>query len=264
VLTAFAVLLNPGRPLAAWSMWGAFSTSAFPITMLIVGWSIGHTFLRVRAAVARAQIRWVLWGILFTSGGAFVGFSLGLMGLLGRFPVLEFFAHRLPMLAFPLSLAIAILRYRLWDIDVFTNRAMVYGLLTVCLGAVFVGTLLSVEQLILRLTDGRSDGAELAVVAATVMLVTLFRPLRSNVQTYVDRHFYRRKYDAGRVLAAFGAAMRDEVDLSRVTAQLLAVVHETVQPAHVSLWLRPVGRRGGDVREASGSLAAPVKDTVST
>ena len=137
-------------------------------------------------------------------------------------------------LGLPISAGIAILRYRLYDIDVLINRTLVYGVLTVMLAALYIGGV-AVLQYALRATTGQESG--LAVVASTLAIAALFSPLRRRVQAFVDRRFYRRKYDAGRVLADFSARLRDETDLDRLSGDLVSVVRETVQPEHASLWL---------------------------
>lgn len=139
-------------------------------------------------------------------------------------------------LAIPLSIGLAILRYRLWDVDVLINKALVYGLLTGTLAAVYAGLIIGLESMVGRFT-AQTDQPFLIVIS-TLAIAALFQPLRSGIQRLIDRRFYRKRYDAAKMLAAFSATLRNEVDLEQLRAQLIAVVNETMQPGHVSLWLR--------------------------
>jgi hypothetical protein len=141
------------------------------------------------------------------------------------------------MLAIPYTLAIAVLHYRLWDIDIIINRTLVYSTLTVTLGLIFVGLNLGLQFLVRGMIQQNND---IALVASTLAVAALFEPLRRQIQTFIDRRFYRQKYDAAKTIAAFGAVLRNEVDLNQLTENLVAVVQETMQPAHVSLWLCPL------------------------
>jgi hypothetical protein len=138
----------------------------------------------------------------------------------------------------PVAVGIAILRHRLYDIDVVINRALVYVSLTATLTAVYVGSVVTLHYLFRALT-GQEDQPQLAIVASTLAIAALFSPLRRRIQSFIDRRFYRNKYDARKTLEGFSAKLREETDLDALSEDLVGVVRETVQPAHVSLWLRP-------------------------
>jgi hypothetical protein len=136
----------------------------------------------------------------------------------------------------PVAVGIAVLRYRLYDIDLIINRTLVYGSLTATLIALYFGGIVVLQRVFVLLTGQQST---LAVVASTLLIAALFNPLRRRIQSFIDRRFYRRKYDARKTLEAFTAKLRDETDFDALNAELVGVVNETIQPAHVSLWLRP-------------------------
>jgi hypothetical protein len=140
------------------------------------------------------------------------------------------------LLLVPAFTYIAILRYRLYDIDVVINRTLVYGLLTATLVALYVGGILLLRSVFVVLTGEKST---LAVVASTLLIAALFNPLRQRIQSFIDRRFYRNKYDARKTLEAHSAKLRNDTDLDELSDDLVGVVRETMQPAHVSLWLRP-------------------------
>ena len=138
--------------------------------------------------------------------------------------------------AITISIGIAILRYRLYEIDTLINRTLVYGSLTVTLVALYFGGIVVLQRFFVFVTGQKST---LAVVASTLLIAALFTPLRRRLQSFIDRRFYRSKYDARKTLEAFSAKLRSETDLEALNNDLVGVVRETMQPAHVSLWLRP-------------------------
>jgi hypothetical protein len=152
------------------------------------------------------------------------------VGLLGAF---GFFVG---VIGIPLAVAVAILRHRLYDIDRLINRTLVYGLLTAILGLLYAGTVLILGQVFGGVTE---DPPSWAVAAATLAVAALVQPARRRIQAVVDRRFNRRKYDAAKTVEAFSARLRDEIDLDALSAELLAVAHQTMQPRTATLWLRP-------------------------
>jgi hypothetical protein len=154
------------------------------------------------------------------SWGLWVGYLLVAIGGLGG----------------PIAIGIAILRYRLYEIDILINRTLVYGSLTAMLIALYFSVIVVLQRAFVLLTGQQST---LAVVASTLLIAALFTPLRHRIQSFIDRRFYRRKYDARKTLESFSAKLRDETDLDALSDDLAGVVTETMQPAHVSLWLHP-------------------------
>jgi hypothetical protein len=144
----------------------------------------------------------------------------------------------LGFLVIPLTTAIAILRYRLYDIDRIINRTLVYGILTGILALVYSGGV-TATQAVLQAFTAQEELPQLVIVASTLAIAALFSPLRRRVQSFIDRRFYRRKYDAVKTLEAFSVTLRDETDLDALNDDLVGVVRETMRPTHVSLWLRP-------------------------
>ena len=145
------------------------------------------------------------------------------------------FAFLFPLI--PISVGIAILRYRLYDIDLLINRTLVYGTLTIFLGLVYFVGVATIEAIVRALT-GQERQPQLAIVISTLAIAALFNPLRRRIQGFIDRRFYRSKYDARKTLEAFSVKLRNETDLDSLSDDLVGVVRESMQPAHVSLWLR--------------------------
>ena len=210
--------------------------------LVLVVLCVAALYVRYRQAndTERVQIKWLLYACavfvaLYVGGVAGLGGANSVAGSIWEL----FFG--LSLVAFPAAIGIAILRYRLYDIDVIINRTLVYGTLTATLALAYLGSVVLLQQLFRFLTGQGTN--ELAVVASTLLIAALFQPLRRRIQASIDRRFFRRKYDAGRILAAFSANLRDEVEIDRLTYDLVGVVDETLQPAHVSLWLRQPERR---------------------
>ena len=201
-----------------------------------------YRYRHVSNALQRQQTKWIIFGVatvflleagLFLSYLVFPSFSQQNV-FFSLFSIIV--GNSIPVLI-PLSFGMAILRHHLWDIDVIINRAVVYGLLTALLALVYVGCVFAFQSLSLVFKEELSHNP-ITVVASTLVSAALFQPLRFGIQRVIDRRFYRRKYNSARTLTAFSATLRDEVDLDQLSEQLLAVVEETMQPAHVSLWLR--------------------------
>ena len=208
---------------------------AFMYALIVV--AAGSMLARLRQAseVERQQIKWFAYATTVAVSGVILkntvfpavsvtwvwwaGFILTTVGLTGS----------------PVAMGVAILRFRLYEIDLIINRTLVYGLLTATLALVYFGSVLSLNQLLLALTG---QSSQLVVVASTLAIAVLFNPLRRRIQSFIDQRFYRHKYDAAKTLEAFSAKLRAETDLEKLCEDIAEVVDETMQPSHMSLWLR--------------------------
>ena len=195
-----------------------------------------YRYKRVSDATQRQQTKWVVLGIVAAAVGYCMFPVLNLLQGGVLVSLLGYTAALLLLVLLMLSIVVAVLRYRLYDIDLIITRTLVYGTLTALLVAVYVGSVVSLQAALRALTGQES---QLAIVASTLLIAALFNPLRRRTQAFVDRRFYRSKYDAAKTLSAFNARLRDETDLDALNAELVGVVRETMQPAHVTLWLRP-------------------------
>jgi hypothetical protein len=200
-----------------------------------------YRYWRVSNAAQRQQTKWVVFGVVVGASGflsvivlvstVWSGPTSTALGYLVGITVIYLF-----ILLVPITVAIAILRSRLWDIDIVIRRTLIYGLLTALLAVVYLGAVVALQTIFTALTG--SARSELVTVLSTLVIAALFVPLRNAIQSRIDRRFYRRKYDAARTLAQFGATSRDEVNLDDLSAHLLEAVDETMQPESVGLWLR--------------------------
>jgi hypothetical protein len=249
-LATFVPAFAAGLPLVLFITWG----STLGVQM--------YRYLRSYTAAQRQQVKWFLFVVV-------VGFLLDiansvLSGLVAPFnapdswlKLLDGTVTALFFLTIPVGIGMAIFRYRLWDIDRIINRTLVYGLLTLALALVYVALVFGAQNVLVGLI-GKNDG--IVIVSATLIVAVLFGPLRRRIQSIIDRRFYRRKYDAARTLAAFSATLRSEVELSQLSEQLVAVVQETMQPVHVSLWLRPPTPHGNQQVLWRATPAVPSED----
>ncbi len=206
-------------------------------TALLMVVSAVSVYLRFRRAggIERQQIKWLAYAAALLGVVAIVGTIGELLLGLGWW---SFLVLVVTLFGIPLSIGAAVLRYRLYDIDLVINRTLVYGALTALLVATYVGSVALLQGALRALTGQES---QLAVVVSTLVVAAMFNPLRRRVQAFVDQLFYRSKYDARKILDAFSAKLRDETDLEALNAELVGAVRETVHPEHASLWLRPAG-----------------------
>jgi hypothetical protein len=248
----FEVVGVIGGKLTTYEFFGASRLLGMTLLQMSLLTALLSVILRLRRARGdeRQQLRWFMFAAvpatalgsvdgldlivaIFTTDFMFhpvyILYELGLL-------LPNFYAEVLALLVIPVCTYIAILRYNLYDIDIIINRALVYGSLTATLVALYFGGIVVLQRVFVLLTGQQST---LAVVASTLLIAALFTPLRRGIQGFIDRRFYRRKYDARKTLEAFSAKLKNETDLESLNHDLVGVVRETMQPAHVSLWLRP-------------------------
>jgi hypothetical protein len=203
----------------------------FPLLIVASGFAVIVRFRRSRGD-ERQQLKWFAYAVTVMIVVFVIWFSLALAGLVAPSSVM----YDVPLIGLPVATGIAILKHRLYDIDVIINRTLVYGSLTATLVALYFGAIVVLQRVFVLLTGQQST---VAVVASTLLIAAMFTPMRRRIQGFIDRSFYRSKYDSRKTLEAFSARLRDETDLKAVSDDLVGVVKETMQPAHVSLWLRP-------------------------
>jgi hypothetical protein len=246
-----------GAVIAAGVIWSSaispdvgFNVPPSPIqlsVLLLGGVAAASVIVGRRGArgVEHQQIKWLLYvgPIFFVASGLHIGFyyfwlAEGSWGLWASYLLVI-----VGGLSVPTAIGVAILRYRLYEIDLIVNRTLVYGSLSATLVALYFGGIVVLQSLIVALTGQKST---LAVVASTLLIAALFTPLRRLIQAFIDRRFYRSKYDARKTLEAFSTKLKNETDLESLNNDLVGVVRETIQPAHVSLWLRPDPAQKGE------------------
>jgi hypothetical protein len=235
VLIWMALLFLARWPVALENTVSGITYAALLANFILVLASVVHTFITVHNPVARAQMRWMVLALV-----------VGFMGSVLAWVIFDTFwpeysasllvVNGLLILLTPLGLAVAILRYRLFDIDIIIRRTLLYAVLTVLLALAYFGSVLVLQAVLAALAVGRQS--ELVTVLSTLTIAALFVPLRRRVQAVIDRRLYRPKYDSAQTLAQFAASARDETDLGRLSERLVDIAEQTMQPASVSLWLR--------------------------
>jgi hypothetical protein len=257
-LVAFGTAVSPGPMNNYESVHNPFAVSrsvdeeviwplvALGLVVLLISWVASVISLHMRLDGARGkereQIKWFAYAAGLLLIGVFVGF-LPADEIGGPWASFALLVSGFSLL--PVAVGLAVFKHHLYDVDVVINRTLVYGALTAILAGVYFGGV-AASQGIVRALTGQEQPSQFVVVASTLVIAALFNPLRRRVQALVDRRFYRRKYDARKTLEAFSAKLRDETDLDALNADLVGVVNETMQPAHVSMWLRPETAQKGE------------------
>jgi hypothetical protein len=220
--------------------WRALLYAVSPLLFVAVALSV-LARLRRAVGVERQQIKWLAYAAAIFAVSIILNVITATIDPPRWAELANLVIFSVAGATLPIAIGIAILRYRLYDIDVIINRTLVYGSLTAMLAAVYLGSVVVLQYALRTLTG---EGSQLAVVASTLAIAALFNPLRRRVQALVDRRFYRSKYDAAKTLDAFSAKLRAETDLETLNSELVGVVRKTVQPAHTSLWLRSTAEVG--------------------
>jgi len=234
---------------SAWTIVSSIRFVAFPLLLMCFVASAASLVARFHRARGeeRQQLKWFAYAAVLT--GVIFSASFLLYDAVEEVVILQAVA----ITTLPICAGVAILRYRLYDIDLVINRTLVYGSLTAMLAAVYFGGVTATQALFRTLT-GQEQQPQLAIVVSTLVIAALFNPLRRRIQGFIDRRFYRRKYDARKTLEAFSARLRDETDLDRLGDELVTVVRQTMQPEQASLWLHPdpalKEKKRADVRES--------------
>ena len=262
----FFCLFPSGRFVPRWIRWAALLQAAGPVASaipypplqaitgsiitfvalfgLLVAAQV-YRYRRVSTLTERQQTKWVVLGFALGLGGFLAWLSLSNVALsagwASRASTILFFETVQVMLLWliPISIAIAIMRSQLFNIDVLINRTLVYGSLTVLLAAVYFGSVIGMQHVAAAMAGAQAADNPLIIVLSTLLIAALFTPLRRRLQRTIDRRFYRARYDTARTLERFAATLRQQIELSALNAHLVGVVEETMHPAHVSLWLRP-------------------------
>lgn len=271
----FFYLFPSGRFVPRWTRWCALLALAYwvimvsfpsleygPVGSLLIVFFITalaaqiYRYRRVSTPIEREQAKWLVFG--FAAAVAIIAVPSLIQplvpstvnGVVTTSPVAQNLVgsrYVIGLALVPICIAIAITRSRLWAIDTLINRALVYGSLTTILAALYFACVIGAQRISQMLTHQTQSPPPVVIVLSTLLIAALFQPLRRRIQTTIDRRFYRSKYDAARTVAAFSATLRQEVDLDELGVNLLAVVDETMRPAHLSLWLSP-SERNNDVR----------------
>lgn len=265
----FTLALFPnGRFVPRWAVWITLINPAYNVIYLVFlrplripGWALFNNplnafiwfgcwiilslaqlyrYFRVSNTLERQQTKWVAFSFfIFLAvgfGGQVILHSPLLFQHKGLLNILIPNSFTIVSLLIPISLGLAMFRYRLWDIDVIINRTLVYGILSVLLALVYFGLIFALQYVLSGIINQNND---ISIVVSTLVIAAIFQPLRHRIQRVIDRRFYRSKYDAARTLEAFSATLRNEVDLNQLSGHLIGIVQETMQPTHVSLWLKP-------------------------